>query len=285
MKNKKAIVFGITGNWAFALGNVLLGLKKHSPDLKADIIVFYDTISLKNKFALTKIFPVKFVKYKFPGDSSKINNMSIFNEISFSRYECFSLLKFYEQILWLDVDILVQKDISGLFEYANSDLALFSNGKKKIKGDFIVDWLEGFDLERNEFGSGTIVFRNKIQNPDEIKNWCYQKAIEYAEIVSSPDQAILNLCFQRFFLCVENINETYVYHPELSNPQEARILHAYYGKKFWNGLENDEWNANNQEWIKLGGTPYDENWDFTARPNFFRQPSKFVKDFIKRYIA
>jgi len=285
MKNNKAIVFGITGNWAFALGNVLLGLKKHSPDLKADIIVFYDTISLKNKAALRKIYPVKFVKYKFQGDSRNINNINIFNEISFSRYECFSLLKLYEKILWLDVDILIQKDVSGIFEYEKAPLAMFSTGKKKLKGDFTVDWLDGFNLEVDEYGSGTIIFSDTLKNAEEIKRWCYEKANQYAEVVSSPDQAILNLALQKFFLCVKNIDETYLYHPDFPNSEDASILHAYYGKKFWNGLKNKEWEANNQKWVALGGTPYDENWDFAARPDFFRQPSKFVKDFIKRYIA
>ena len=38
----RAVVMGITGNWAFAAGTVLLALRRHNPALNADIIVFCD---------------------------------------------------------------------------------------------------------------------------------------------------------------------------------------------------------------------------------------------------
>ena len=40
-----AVVMGITGNWAFAAGTVLLALRRHNPLLAADILVFCDQIS------------------------------------------------------------------------------------------------------------------------------------------------------------------------------------------------------------------------------------------------
>lgn len=285
MKKEKAIVFGITGNWAFALGNVLIGLKKHNPDLNADIIVYYDTLSLKNRKALRKIYPVKFKNFKFPYDSKNINNINIFSEMAFSRYECFNLLKEYKKVIWLDVDILIQKDISKLFDYNKKGIALFADGEKILAGDFNVNELKGYNLTVKEFGSGTIVLTDKLKDFDKIPRWCYKKVVEYASIVESPDQAILNLALQEFGLEPENIDRTYVFHPKDEGWENAKILHAYYGKKFWNGTYNSDWEENNKKWVKLGGTAFDPNWDYLNKPDLLRQPAKFLKDFKKRYIA
>lgn len=289
MTNKKqlAITFGITGNWAFALGNVLIGLKKHNPSLNADIILFFDNLSLKDRFALKKIYPdIQLRKYKFPYETKDINNINIFSEMAFSRYECFNLLNKYKKVVWLDVDIVIQNDITKLFEYSsNKGIALFANGKKLLKGDFNVDYLENFDLNALDFGSGTMVLSDNLKNFNKIALWCYEKTQEYSRVITSPDQAIINLALQKFDLQPEKLDKTYVFHPSNTGWQNAKILHAYYGKKFWNGLDNEEWNTNNQEWLMFDGTPYDENWDYFSKPNFLRQPSKFFRDFKKRYVG
>ena len=60
-KKSLAVVFGITGNWAFALGNFLLNFKEHFVVKEYDVIVFYDAISVKNKIAFNKIMPCKYI--------------------------------------------------------------------------------------------------------------------------------------------------------------------------------------------------------------------------------
>ena len=114
-KKNIAITFGITGNYAFALGNVLIGLKKHSPNLNADIIVFEQGVSEKDKILLNSIIPCNFIQYKFPDDIFLTNDtLKRFSELTFSRFECFKLLGQYKNVLWLDVDILIQKDVTEL---------------------------------------------------------------------------------------------------------------------------------------------------------------------------
>ena len=50
VRHSRAVVTGITGNWAFAAGTVLLALRRHNPQLEADILVFCDN-SLPEKDA------------------------------------------------------------------------------------------------------------------------------------------------------------------------------------------------------------------------------------------
>jgi len=286
-KQELAVVFGITGNWAFALGNTLIGLKEHNSDLKADIIVYYDTLSVRNRIALKKIYSIKFIKYKFPykNEAKKINNINIFTEMSFCRYECFNLLEKYKKILYLDVDILIQKDISQLIN-SEAEMILPKGDIATIGTNFTEDVKNyNIDLTLVGYGTGTILFNDKIKNYKRLTKWCYDKTMELAPILYMPDQAAISLLIDEFGIITKKLNELYVYHPEHEKASDAYILHSYTERKFWKDLKNESWEKNNKQWIKLGGSPYDPAWDHSIIPNITRQPNKFIKDFIKRYIS
>lgn len=101
-KKELAIVFGSTGNMVFALGNMLIGLKKHNSELKADFIVYEQNISENDKNLLKFIISCDFKKYQFPKkDILTEDTLKKFSELSFSRFECFNLLKEYKNVLWL----------------------------------------------------------------------------------------------------------------------------------------------------------------------------------------
>ena len=120
-KKELAIVFGSTGNMAFALGNVLIGLKKYSLEIAktADIKIFEQGISGKDKKILNSILPCEFIEYKFPHQGYLTDEtVKKFSELTFSRFECFDMLNEYKKVLWLDIDILIQKpfDVNTLLE-------------------------------------------------------------------------------------------------------------------------------------------------------------------------
>ena len=107
-KKSKAIVLGATGNVTFAVGNVLLGIKRHSPNFQGDFIVLNKDMSDNDKEVLTEIYPCRFVDYEFP-QLKEYDNPYLygFTTLTFSRYEIFSWLDEYEAIAWLDIDTLV----------------------------------------------------------------------------------------------------------------------------------------------------------------------------------
>jgi len=101
-KKELAIVLGTTGNMAFAVANVLLGLKKYSPNLNPDIIIFHNDVTEKDKNLLNNFFSCKFVDYKFPiKDISKFNEeyFNQFTKLAYSRYECFNLLNEFKTFI------------------------------------------------------------------------------------------------------------------------------------------------------------------------------------------
>jgi len=289
VKKDLAILFGITGNWAFALANTLIGLKKHSSELlkKSDIFVYYDTLSLKNRLALKKIAPVKFIKYKFPYPHilSKIYNLDRFTHMCFACYEGFNLIKNYKKVLFMDVDILIQKDISNLFDFQEDIYIGFA--EKIILKNFIDD-IQGYDIDPNgySFSTGTFLLNNSLLKFEDLAKQCYEKILEYAPVLKNIDQGPIALVLNSHDIKYKNLDELYIYEPSKENWGNAYILHPYLaGKKFWNGIYNKEWEENNIIWLKLGGVAYDPNWDYARTPDFIRQPRKWVKDLKKRYIT
>jgi len=259
-KKELAIVFGITSNLTFALGNVLIGLKKYSPHFADEIIVFHDGIIANNKKILNSIIPCRFIDYEFPiKDTSMFYQFSInhFSKLAYSRYECFYLLNEFKKVIWLDVDILIQKDISGLEKFGETGFGILAPLAKDFKIiDQFLKPLDHYDMGRKAYSSGTLILQDNLVNFDKMKDWCYEKTIEYADRLYLPDQAILNLLIQEFDIKVSEINlENYCCHPHQKNRKNAYILHSYWPEKFWNFHPVKEWYENYEQWVKMGGTP------------------------------
>src|SRR6056297_56024 len=120
VKKELAIVLGSTGNMTFALANVLIGLKKHCSK-EFDTIIFEQDIIPKNKELISSIKNCAFIEYKYPYQDIKHSDATIkrFTEMAFSRYECFDLLEKYKTVIWLDIDLLIQGDVTLLQNEVN----------------------------------------------------------------------------------------------------------------------------------------------------------------------
>lgn len=288
MKKNFAIVFGATGNMAFALANVLIGLKKHSPSLNADIIVFEQGISENDKNLIDSIYPCNFYKYIFPSNNPEfsVDCLNRFTHLSFSRYECFRLLDKYKNILWLDIDILIKKDISEILDYNESGIALVLDGSP-VKVNFTQE-IPNYELERKMCNAGIMFINDKLENNNKIADWCYKKTMELAPYLTFADQGIINIMLQEFNLDVQRLSLKYNCHPGFKTASNACILHTFCPEKFWNYYNNQEWNENYNKWIKMGGSPYagkrispiDKFFQKRNLPNPLRNPRSFVKNLL-----
>lgn len=263
-KNKKhcAVVMAITGNKTFSLANVLIGLMKHSPNFADDIIIYSNDISEKDKKVLKKIFPVKIKKYKFQL-LSKDNQIAldVFTSMAYARYECFKLLAQYENVVWLDTDILIRRDISGILHYAQqTGICLRGAISNSIKCNFI----EGAEKLINMDGgvccnSGIFALNDKLPNYKEITKWCYEKTELLKDYLLAADQGIIGLIIPHFnlqftILPIEyNVFTGYTY--EVKN---VVIEHAYGPEKYWNFFDDPEWDDNYIKWLSLGGSPCED---------------------------
>jgi len=288
-KKELAIFLGATGNMAFAAANVIACVKKHSGYLNPEIIIYHENISQTDQELMNSILPCRFFEYKMPEverDTFKNSHFYRYTMLAYSRYEIFNYLKEYKNVIWLDIDILVQQDLKQLIDYCSGDIGMYEE-QLAFGGLFLDKKVENFDNNKNFFNTGVILYKDTIPNYEILTQWCYDKTFEYAEQLSLPDQAIINMMFQVFpEIKVCPIPRKFNCHPSDKNVKNAVIVHSYDSDKFWNFYYNfKEWNDNYKQWIKRGGSPYTGVkahviyvWIkkfLPMAPNPFRQTGKF----------
>ena len=248
VKKKLAIVLCTTINQMFAVGNVLIGLKKHFslPEDEYDIILYVNKkLDKRDENAINNIYKntiINIYKSPFPKSFKNSNCALQWSIMAFARYECFSLIEKYNKVLYLDTDILIQKDIIDLLNI-ESMAQRFKSSK--------------YNLDKKLFNSGVFIINDSITNGNEIKDWCYKMSAKWI----MADQPIINLAVQEFNISVYDFSDTYNrYKLSDKDIEDACIVHALCGVKFWNANDNAEWNENNKKWIEFGGTAYDPKY-------------------------
>lgn len=258
-KKNAAIVFGITDNYDFALANVLIGMKNHCKPFWDDIIVFHIGLSVEKQEKLNQILKCKFIDYEEL--SKKINISSdvikTYSLLTFARFECFNLLKEYKNVIWHDVDILIQSDFSSLLDYckeygfsttiATGNFYIESNFKKLIPE---------YDMFSPLYNAGLLCLSDKLEGYEDMTAWCYKATEKYADIIRFGEQGIINLLILEKKINTGIIDiQKYCCHPLNENVSDAAIVHAYGTDKFWNSPYYQtlfpEWLNNNKEWEQL----------------------------------
>ncbi len=257
MKKKRAIVFTVSQNLTFSIACVMMDLKRLSPDLADEIVIIHDGISEKDQNLLSMILPTRFIEYIFPVSLSIIRKDTLyyFTKMVFAKFECLKLLDDYQNVLLLDYDIVVRKDISELFDYCESGFKTMLTGKSV--GFQFHKPLAQYDMERNGISAATFLLQDHLKDYTKLYFFCYENLKKYSKVIYLPEQAILNIMIQEFSIepCFIDAG-IYAPHPNDDEAADAKIIHAYGQPKFWNGLENEQWNRNYQEWLSMGGTPY-----------------------------
>ncbi len=262
MKEKKnlALVFGITGNYVFALANTLMGLVNNNKKFWDDIIIYYDEISESDIKDINKIVECKFIcasDLKFAKKLPK-ELLKEYSIATFYRYECFNLLNEYHKVIWNDVDILILNDISGLCNYGDkSGFCLTLNtGGFNVEANF-KKLIPEYNMYTLLYNAGIMVLSDKINDYKKSYDWLIDTTNKYADILRWGDQGILNLFIQEFKIDVENIDiEKYCCHPSLyDNKKDIAIVHAYGADKFWNSISYQEkfpsWVQNDVKWKSI----------------------------------
>lgn len=254
-KKSLAIVMATDDKAAFAAGSALLSLKENSPLLfkKADIIVYYQNLSQQNRKALRATGRVFFKEYRLNFSTSAIRTIRRYSQLTLARYECFFLLKEYRQILWLDSDILVRKELINILKFKKAGFAIAHDDN--IAACNFAKAVRGFDMMRRNFNAGILLFSDNMANPIKIGAWCYQQTKILAPLLLWADQGILNLALQKFSIKPAVLPRKFNSHPVLSpiKTENAIVLHAMGDYKFWDNYPFPDWNKFYNQWLALGG--------------------------------
>lgn len=266
-KKKMALLLCSTGNEAFAVGNVIIGAKKYLfQNLKNeeyDIIFYTDKLDINDENALKKIFPRIIIRiYKPPFSiSDNISDITYYTAFAYTRFEIFDMLDDYKKILYMDTDMVIQKDISNIINF-NEDfyISLYKNGtidlKYKMNEKLFLKLKEKYNLDILRGCSGIFVVNDNFSRYNKVKDWCYKQIKTY----ECNDEDILNICLQEFNVKPNVLSEHYNCMPDSPIVNDAYIVHSIGPAKFWRGTYNKYWEENNKIWIEAGGnTSYEES--------------------------
>lgn len=268
--NKKKNAIMVADTRISLVGTLLLQIQDTNRGLFDEALIYHQGISEENKNILNGIIPCKFIEY-YPPIPEKVLQLPDFKRFSvlmFARYDMFKYLDEYETVTWSDTDVLIQGKLDNLIEKAKATgfVANFEN-----KEDFtnknpdrvycsFKEKVEQYDMNRYNMCSGLLIISDKLKNTNAYTEWCYKKTIEYADKLYCPDQGILNLFIQEFNIDAISAGEhgAYCVYPYYKrNIEEAKIIHAWGPRKFWNSWYLHQtftkWKKYYYEWINIGG--------------------------------
>ena len=268
-KRKLAFLLGITPDLAFAAGNVALSLDRHMKNRDYDVLVFCPSLAEQDRRALCAVphvsvrpfsLPEGFVNLmleRMPADSRFRSRRAL---MCFCHFEVFSLLDEYEYVVWLDADISVQRDLSDITRYA--PFGISPDTPWRVKHQFSRP-VEGYDMEAEGLCTAVMVVDHTLPYRD-IHAWLYDRAVQYADRLVNPDQAIMALMVQHFGIepslmpleewqCISWRNEA----------STARIVHFGSSRKVWRDVNVcnafPEWFRTHMDWLELGGSDFDRS--------------------------
>ncbi len=255
-KKPLAIVLGITSDYAFAAAVVLMGLRRFPPAGAFEVVVFHPGIDAPTRALLDSILPCRFERYRFPGEIARRLPpvmLGHFSEMTYSRYECFDLLWAYSRVIWLDVDIMIHGDTSGLPGRCRGGIGMAR--ERKPLGFNFTGPIDGFDMARDFHNSGVFVLSDELPGWREARGWLYSATATHAERLRMADQAVLNLWLVAHAIDPESILPEFNRFRHHPHGEEARIIHAVGHRKPWTDFADPAWNADYARWLAMGGEP------------------------------
>ena len=266
----RRIVFSITSSYIFAAANVILGVERHSPGLISKYVVYEDTadpVDDVSKVICKKLFSTKveFRPYKVPeignGKLSKI--YSRFSKLNFCKFKIFDLLNEFDNVLYLDSDILIQGDISALFR-KYKPLAWRPTVvpmRQKLNEACLKRWggVTDTDCAPN---AGVIFASRQVGDYKKLTYDCYRILGELVELTDriSVDELTFGLLAHEHQIRVKILPGKFNSGTGWKNSENAIIVHSIGKYKFWNDLLRNrlfpEWEENNKIWLTAGGGKY-----------------------------
>ena len=201
------------------------GISKTSKDLIKASLDKYDNFSINY---------IDMSTYDF----SKFPNLRHYSLNTFSRYFIPDILPEAEKIIYLDVDIIVKRDIKDLFEISLDDYPLaavledfYEYNAQYLKKEIYPEYNGG----TRYFNAGVLVMNIQKFIQHRYAEKLIDMTIKYMDKLSTADQDIFNIVFENNFKVLDykyNFMPDYydklaAYRPEIANTikDDAYILH------------------------------------------------------------
>lgn len=169
--NNIAITLASSNEYVPYLSVAIASIKENSNEnFNYDIVVLSNKISLENKILLKDTFSKSNFSIRFVEISSYLDQQDLFiwghiTKMTYTRLACLDLFKNYKKVLYLDSDIVVNKDISDLYNTdiqnyyiaaaKDSIMAGWINGLNKVESEYVKKLNLG--EEKNYFNAGVLL--------------------------------------------------------------------------------------------------------------------------------
>lgn len=271
MKPNTAVLIAGNENIAYAIANVIIGLKRYNEEYIEKIFVYCD-FEEKTRKAVLSIWPekVELISYaleQFQKDLTDDHNIvTITNRYAHFIYTKAFLFKHlieYDYVIWLDSDVLILDNIASIFPTktqcrwktgSNRKLESFLDSKKIIYSRHELNKPNGgvICLSR-EIISGTpaeILFREYLDIVKDIFKFS-------KEIITESDEIPLGVLALKYKWTFEPLDKKANVEPHEGN-LDSCIIHTIGLKtKYWNSYASfmayQEWYINHKIWLKKSG--------------------------------
>ncbi|MDE5818723.1 MAG: hypothetical protein K2N41_02095 [Lachnospiraceae bacterium] len=253
----RVLVTGGTKKDIDAMAVLALNVRDKTPNLIDEMVVFHDGVAEKLQRKFQTILPTRFIRYRCPIPKWKLWQNKIiryFSPMVFCKIECLKLLEEYDTVIWSDYDVIIKEDISELLE--EEQAFSFVCDPDKTMRDMFYKSIDRADVREFDLDGGCIctplfVFHRDHQKFMQYYEWCIRAMQRYIKYLYLPEQAIFTMMVQKYRIPYSKLNEKiYCTHPK-DDGEGIKIIHAYGQPKFWNGLENEDWNHYHKQWLEM----------------------------------
>lgn len=265
-KGKLCFIVAVSSNIAFAAANISMALDRH---MKCDyqLLIYSGDMSEKDTQLCNSLPRTQVVHYELDKEfvDDLMQNLpegcrfkDIPKLMRFCHYEAFKLLESYEYVVWIDADMSVQDDLSGIIQYSPFGITMDTPWKV---GDQFIKPVEGYDMEKDAYCSGIMCLHDSLPY-EEIYKWLWEHTRKYASHLKNGDQPIINLMLQKFGI-EPNVMPLNEYQCICGKKEaiDARVVHFGTDKKVWNtNILLDcfpEWYRLHKKWVEMGGSDFD----------------------------
>ncbi len=272
----RAVVFGITADHAFAAGALIASIRAHDPGFADDVVILHDGLTAAHEAAFLRLYPrCRFRPFGRAEVAARMGAAGTavrlaplyarFSALLFAKLELPALLDNYDQVLWLDADILVRGPLrpawdfdalawrplpDGAFGRREKAFAALSDLRRDPATPLMNGGVIGAGRAlRDRHGLGTgdlhalaalLLERSETTQVVELA-WYLLAATRGVPVTALP------LAFN---------------HPVTTPGAAAAVaIHAIGAHKFWNATPlihaYPDWADHQAAWVAAGGAPYD----------------------------
>ena len=308
--HKTAVILTCSRAFTFCTYVSLASFFKQSPQLarQSDVFVFI----WKGNEKIRQIFAslasnVHVIDFDMPALVPARTQITLFTPASYARFESFRLLDRYERVLFLDSDVLIRKELAGVFEQAEHGLAITLDPVMTTVARNFYSVPAGVNPAAPGYNAGVFALTRDLPCPGRyasITDWLYQQMAQWADQLFLPDQAVINVAVEHFgwqvsVLPRDDNRPASSSHGDL---KRAFIVHSTGPRKFWCYYYFRDWYHWYSEWIAKGGEPVCVRKDspkylsfcqkyglqnkvfFQLMPDCFAHPTKALRFAIKAWL-